>query len=47
MEPLERNERVCEGYPDMDARLVDDLGLRFIYRIKGQRKLRMIVHVRY
>ncbi len=28
MEPLERNERVREGYSDMDARLMDDLGLK-------------------
>jgi len=27
MEPLEHSERVCERYPDMDARLMDDLGL--------------------
>jgi len=27
MEPPERKERVCEGYPDMDAHLMDNLGL--------------------
>ncbi len=24
VKPLERNERVCEGHPDTDARLVDN-----------------------
>jgi len=30
MEPPERKEHVCEGYPDMDAHLMDNLGLLFI-----------------
>jgi len=31
MEPPERKERVCEGYPDMDAHLMDNLGLLDFY----------------